>query len=381
MIVAALLVGVLTGASAAAEAAAPRWQTVPVTKADDHAVVLAAGRVWVMNNNTAGGDRFVTKSARISNGKLSSWVTATLEGFSGWSTTGLLGGPLVFIAAQPGTPIPKIWGVTLRPNGTLGKPAELRGAPAPPSSAGSGVIQLPDRAVTFADPHYGTEIDPPHLGMCCDVNGEIADYHSFIPPRSGPIPTLGLDRRGRLWLAWKPSRGRNAQIVELDRKTLQPLGKPLVAPALSVFSIVDLACTDVCRLIMEGASRSSAARNFSWAPGERSPTPIRPPGKDPGTVIGARADGGQLALAYSAGSTDQGSFAVSVARGDKRGGHLRLVSSIAIPPTIGSFANGENLTIGPVGTFGPGGFAAVAVYEQFTGGNKVLVRVAILPLR
>jgi hypothetical protein len=387
LIAAAVLVGVLAGASAAA-VAAPRWETVPVTKADDHFAVLAAGRVWFFNNGTADTGRFITKSARVVKGGLSSWVTGTLGGTKGWVNAGLLGQDLIFSANQAGLGN-KLWAVALRPDGTLGKPRDVLGAPTPASSGSSPVVRLRDRPVELVDAcDYGVPCpgnNPlPHLGACCDVGGNVSDLSSIAPPSTSPVATLGLDRRGRLWLAWTPyviKNGNRANVVELDTKTLEPRGKPLAAPSsLSVFSIVDLACTDICRLVMEGASRSIAARNFSWAPGERSPTPISPPGKEPGGVIGVRADGNRLLAAYSAGSPDHGNLAVRVARGDKRGRNLRLVSSIAIPPTIGSFANGENLTIGPVGTFGSGGFAAVAVYEQFSGGNKVLVRVAILPL-
>lgn len=368
------LVAAASGASAASEST-PRWQPVPVTKADDHAVAWASGRVWIFNNGAADTGRFVTKSARIVNGGVASWATATLGGTRGWINLGLHGQDLIFRTSQAGA----LQAVRLLPNGRLGKPTEVSGAPTPSSSGGSLVIRLPDRAVRIAGAGQAAS---PHVGVCCDVQGEAADYSSFIPPSSLPVPLLGLDRHGRLWLAWAPGRQgkKPAQIVELDPSTLEPRGNPASVPGSLVLTrIIDLACANDCRLVMSAFSRSRTGTNFSWAPGEQSPTTISPPGQNPG-VIGARTAGGHLIVAYSA----DGGSTVRLARGNERGTALRLVSSISLPGIVGTAERGAFLTVGPVGAFGPNGFAAVAVYETGShspGGYKAYVRVAILPLR
>jgi hypothetical protein len=386
---ATVLVAALAVAVGSAAGATPRWQPVPGVGADDREVVWAAGRAWFMNNNTTGSDRFTTKSARIAGGRLSGWVTASRAGMSGWTNLGLEGDGLVFATStpRPGSP-PPFRSIRLLPNGKLGAPEELHGAAPSAFSTAVAVVRLPDRLVYEVDAcryrpggSCGNE-RVVHLGLCCDVNGEAVDYASIAPPATAPLAVTGLDRQGRIWLAWTQARGnRPPQAVQIDPATLQPRGRPSAAPgSLLAAKIVDLACSDTCRLVLTGAARGTRDTSFTWAPGERSLTPIRPPGTR-ALVIAARPGPGRLDLAFNfTRGSAAGDRALGVGRGDARGARLRLASSIAIPQTLGPFERGIQLTLEPMGSFGPGGFVASAVWENF-GTGRATVQAAVLPLR
>jgi hypothetical protein len=381
----AALAAVLAGAIAATAAAAtPRWQDVPGAKADDHVVIWGGGRVWFANNSTSGAPRFTIRSARVAGGRLGSWATAGVDGVRPTDFEAVLGDELVFQTSLTTPPL----AVQLLPNGTLGRPVQLGGAPPPPSSSGTIVVRLPDRSVELVNANRSATNLVPHLGACCDVNGQVVDYASIARPGIRPLGKLGLDRHGRLWLAWAPGFiSRNpAEIVELDPATLQPLGAPTAVPVLTLVQIVELGCADACRLVLTGGVPKTDHRlprtttTFSWAPGEALPTPIALPDAPDGFLVAARVSNGSLDVAYDAHAAD-GELKAVVARGDARGAHLRRVSSISVPQFLaGGVARGVALTIGPLGAFGPGAFAAVTVYEggPSTGGGAH-VRVAVLP--
>jgi hypothetical protein len=254
------------------------------------------------------------------------------------------------------------------------------------------VIQLRDRVVQLVNACDFRE--PPakpcsrdfevRIGVCCDENGEAADYSSFVKRGLRP-PLLGLDRRSRLWLAWTEARQeRPAQIVQVDPMTLEPRGTPAVVPG-SPFAtrIVDFACSDVCRLVMEGFKRMKGrvppdklVRNFAWAPGEPSLTPMVLPGSNE-IVFGVRLwpRGLEIAFNRSVGPNAE-TREVAVGRRDARGHGVRVTSSIEVPSSLGSFERGLLPTIEPrVGAFGPSGFVTTALYE---GRGKQVVRATVL---
>lgn len=382
----ALVAAILTGLASAAGAAPPSWQTVPVTKPDDHMAVVAADRVWVFNNGADSGP-FVMKSARISGSKLGPWSTATLGGSSGWLNEGLHGQDLVFLTSSGRQG--ELLSVRLQPSGGLGKPVITHGAPAPSASGGSAVIQLPDRVVRVVDAcDYGVpgcaSGNVIRMGICCDTNADVRDYSSLIPPSQSATTLLGLDRHGRLWLAWAPYRQsltQQAQLVQLDPATLAPRGKFVTVPgALGFTQMLDFACADVCHLVMYAVLRAKrTSGTFSWAAGETSATLIAGPDKG-AAAIAVRASARHLDLAYG-GHDQKGVLTVALVRASPRGTNPKPAGDLVVPPGIGSASRGVQLTIGPVGTFGTEGFLAVTVYEPFSGSGKAQVRVALLPLR
>ena len=373
ILVAVVLVGV-----GAAAAPAPRWQVVPGGQADNEAVLWSAGRLWFLTHGRSGA--YVVRSGRLSKGRLSDWKTARPALPAGsWVYQSGPGRDLLFTTsgAAPGSPL---LAFRLMPNGTLGAAAPLGGAPVPDSSGGSQVIQLADRAVRLVGIQGRRNEPVPHLGACCDVGGAPVDFASFIPPNSAARALLGVDRSGRVWLAWVPGRQgqkQQAQLVELYPATLKPHGRPVSVPGFRGFvRIRALVCADTCRVLVEGIA-GRGMRAALWGLGERAKV-VPPPAKKKcadgacGSVIDARQVRGHLLVAYWGDPTEL-ALTVGVARADARGRHLRPVRSLVQPRRLG----GATLSSIPFGAFGPDGFAAVAVYS----GSRTPLRVAVLRAR
>jgi hypothetical protein len=383
---AGLAVGALAGVAAtvALGAAKPSWQTIPVG-VDERGTFFGAGRAWFYSGVDSGN--FSAKSARVAGGKLSGWSTAALPGSGSWNVAGVDGQELVF-----STPGGELQAVKLLPNGRFGaRRAFTSGGPPPAYSTGSSYARLPDRVVQLVN--YCDYLKPPQkecrnfeyrAGACCDENGEAVVYASFVKFSPAGPPRLGLDRTGRLWLAWDgPRPERPGGIVQLDPKTLEPRGKP-ASPlgAIVYMKIVELVCSDVCRLVVQAYRRGVRTQNpnYTWAPGERALTAIRLPARE-SRVFAARAGPGRLELAFnfSTGGPERTVGMVGAGRSDPRGRNARLTSSLEVPQMLGSFATGSLLTIEPRnGVFGPSGFVTTAVYEKRGRGT---VRAAVLPLR
>jgi hypothetical protein len=378
------------GGSSSARVSAPQWQTVPgVNDANDiEFAVWAAGRLWIGSLGSNGAVRLV--SGRVAGGRLTAWVTTTLPGPPGIRQ----GEYLVSAGTGADGVTPDVKAVKLLPNGKVSGLTEFGGAPAPRSSGAAIIAQLPDRVVLIETITVGGGgQERHHSGACCDVTGKPVDWNSFLP--YGASARFGVDRPGRLWLAWYIPTRPDATMVELDTATLQPRGKPATAPG-PTYRIDDMVCAERCRLVIEGNYRDrrpNASHFWSWAPGERSVTQMTLPGGSPGAVaqfIGAHDYNGRLVAAYQ-GLDTRSNAVISLARGSSRGGGLRVIRSITAPYTLGSTDDSAMLvgrSWGPgsgwgVGAaFGPNGFAAVLNYDGFIGHNygKGLVRVAILSL-
>ena len=200
--------------------------------------------------------------------------------------------------------------VKLLPSGRFGARRDFdTGAPPAAYSTGSSVMQLSDRVVRIVNacdfrlpPQKACRDFEFRTGVCCTVDGETTDYGRFVKHSSFTPPQLGLDRRGRLWLAWKGSRPEHpAEIVQLDPQTLEPRGKPTAIPGTFVYvKSTALVCSDVCRIVLQASKRGqrSPNTNYTWAPGERSLTPIKLPGSG-ATIFAARAGPGRLELAFN----------------------------------------------------------------------------------
>jgi hypothetical protein len=293
-----------------------------------------------------------------------------------------LGNELVYwFAVLPpedrGNPEKALRAVELLPNGKLAKPRPLVGAPPPAVSSGSAVIRLPDRPVQLVGVDRGALATD--TGACCDLEGKAVNYRGFIPTYASAM--LGLDRRGRVWLAWIPSRkNQKAGIVELDPETLLARSKPSTMPGQLNYAGIArpfkaLVCSDVCRLVVTGFTPGGGSGDFSWAPGETALTRLRTPAN--GTIEAAQLDSaGRLMAAYW---YKQGNAVrIGLARGNARGSSLRQVSSIEQPQTLPNVHRGEHPSLGTrigVGAFGPQGYAIFAGYTTY---YTVTMRAAIL---
>lgn len=373
------------GVGSAQVAATPQWQTAPVDSNGIQFAVWAAGRLWIGNWGGNGAARLV--SARVVNGRLTSWVNANVS-LGGFVSTfnAVVGENLVYSATGADGVTPDVKGAKLLPNGKVNALVDLGGAPAPQSSGATLFAQLPDRAVSQATISVGR--DGHHAGACCDANGKVVDWNSFLP--YGTSARFGVDRHGRLWLAWQIPRKPVAAMVELDTKTLQPRGKPAPAPGLAS-RIDEMVCAERCRLVIEGnyGNRSPNANHFwSWAPGERSVTQLKlPKSYSPSGVpqlLGAHDQRGHLVVAFAVQDKNS-AMVIGLTRGDAKGGNARVVQSIVAPYSIGPLKNplgfytavwGPGSGWGTGAAFGPNGFAPAVEYQ----GDKEAVRVAILKL-
>jgi hypothetical protein len=386
VIAAIVAAGTLVGGSAGSAhvTTAPQWQTVPVDNYGIQFAVWAAGRLWIGSWGGSGDARMV--SARVSSGRLTGWVTAKVS-LGGFVSTfyNVLGEYLVYSATGADGVTPEVKGVKLLPNGKVSALTDLGGAPAAQSSGATFFAQLPDRVVAQATISAGR--NGHHAGGCCDANGKVVDWNSFLP--YGTFARFGVDRHGRLWLAWSRPGKPAASMVELDTATLQPKGKPATAPG-QTNKIDEMVCAERCRLVIEGNYRDrrpNAHHFWSWAPGERSVTQIKAPRDySPSQVPqlrGAHDQRGHLVVVFTSQDKNSGTV-IALARGDVRGGNARIARSIVAPYSIGSKNDpsyylatwGPGSGWGSGAAFGPNGFAAVAEYQD----GKVAVRVAILPL-
>jgi hypothetical protein len=376
---AAIAIAAVVGSSAAA---APRWVVIPPGTADFHdTAVSSVGRLWFLRPTSTGG--YTVRSARLAGGRLVDWKRASSDlGRGNWVY--LSGSDRDLIFTTTGGATAPMLAVRLQPNGQLGDPVALGGA-ATPSASGGHFAQLRDRAVRLHGVTRSSNEFVPVLGVCCDVAGKVVGLGS-LPASVGALALLGVDRAGRLWIAWASGRGgprSQARMVELDPATLRPRGQPRMAPGFRGFvKIRALVCTDVCRVLVEGTV-GRATKVASWAPGEARSTTMRVPHRarcspyNCGGVIDARADGGRLNVAYWSDASQLG-YTIGTARADANGRNLRRVSSIRLPAQLGPFGRALFLDSRPAGALGSDGFAALAFYSN---GRRSSFRVALLPIR
>lgn len=366
------------GVSSAATNAEPRWQVAPNFSHDSPRFAWAGGRFWSLSRPDSG---WIGKSAPVRSGRLGSWVSAKARGTRDWAFVAVLGDDLVLNVPTPGGVFQEdsLRTIRLRADGTFGSPSAITGARTPESSVGSSLVRLPDRAVQLvAIPKPGRDFasDP---GACCNIDGETVNYKSIPSLRNVSAFKLGLDNRGRLWLAWTPG-GRKGQagMVQLEPSTLLPRGAPASLPGRLSFwelqnDLVELVCTSVCRLVVSALLPGQGFGSFSWAPGERAATRLRPPVPGPGntSVTAAGDDKGRLLVVYWYNDRSNVTW-TALARGDARGSRLTRTSAIELPQRLRGFTGPELGSSLGLGVFGPGGFATVAVYGGLT------MRVAIL---
>ncbi len=388
VVVAAVLVVAGLVPAGADAAAAPRWKRVPAS-IEYNLPFLAAGRLWFMRppSSDPNGSWTVAASARVANRRLGPWSTTphtALAEVNWWLLEADRDG-LVF---QWDKDIDyanwRLVRVPLLPDGTVGAAADIvGGAPPPESSEGGEFVQLPDRLVrlvTIGNPR--NELSP-FPGVCCDANGQAVNY-AGLAGGNGAL-RLGLDRTGRLWLAWqRNTRPRfDTRIVQLDPATLRPLGVPAAIPGLPGGKIEAMTCTDTCRLLRWGRDGRKITVVL-WGPGDPAPRRIRSP--FPPTcdicepVIGARHVDGHLVVAFLGTAGTPGSYRVALVRGDALGRNMRVVDSLRVPSTLGrtSFVTGD-----PTGSLTSEGLAVIANYTDvpLNGNMTMFLRVAALPLR
>jgi hypothetical protein len=298
-------------------------------------------------------------------------------------------GPMMIVGPQLYYHLPDISGkpgelrtVPLLANGKLGAPSAAPVDPetVPPKQFDPVVvdgIQVGDRVVWIL---AGGGSSAFYLWACCTRAGELSPLTRLIDPKRDMASLqLGLDSRGRLWLAWLDMLRRKswggARMVELDPDTLSPrTAKPLVSPGSDTWvQPLRLVCGSLCR----ATAVSLRGGINTWAPGERATT-LMP--------LGTRSQpAGLLDMSFSSGKLVVGSVKtltyrrppwsaeeISIVRGDARGAHARKVTSTAPVP----FKPSSRYMWQPpmYGAFVPGALVFFKLYYNFRGGDsRVLV--------
>ena len=358
-------VSATTLAGAAPAAPAPgAWKTIPGVRADFGqgiaAVGWASGRAWVALTG-AGGNTMSVTSARVAGRSLSGFETTRLN--ASMYVRMIAGSELVYSVSQ--TNSDSLLARQLLPNGRLGPPTvPLDPKPIAPNQdlSAQAALRVGGRTV-WALP--GASRTGSVLWVCCTADGSGQNLTRFVDRQSSPARPvhLGIDARGRLWLAWHDATG--VKIVELDPVNLVPrTATPIRAPGRGVERF-HMVCAATCRLVIE----AYRVVILSWAPGERSPTTIAR-GRN---VFGETRSPRLLAAAYRSGKLavayipEDAPYGVRVVRGDARGAQARRVGRLR--------KSLEGVTTHAA--FGPAGLVAVTPVNAF---ELSAVRIGLIRL-
>ncbi len=392
-------VAALAGSAAETAPAAktkPQWQLFPGAKMDVGRPLLAFGwaanRVWVVAPYK---EDPILWSARVSGSALAGFMTTRVPADAS-RLFPIADGALVLGDVQR---TDAYFAAPLLANGRLGASKAVaddllaRARERAPRLARVGIedgIRVADRTVWILS-GAGTD-KKGYLLACCSEGGAAGDV---ITRGSALLLFLqiGLDTRGRIWLAWLDTAGYAAargvpRLVELDPSTLA-LRTELAVPGL-IADRIELACAATCRVV----AQSAAGDIVSWAPGERSPTRIAShynwpkgaaqPYPYPAFLLAASYRSGRLVVAYQQRSRGRaGRDEIRVVRGDARGARSRVVgATIAIPngwppgklyPPVSS--------LWPVyASFVPRGLVAIGTFQYTQAGAPSPVIGAFVPL-
>ena len=372
-----------TGADASTEAK-PNWLLIRgfwPSGTGPEVAGSAAGRGWLgFRRGDSTSRSLVLGSARRVGGKTSFAKTVLPKSQ----------GPMMIVGSQLYYHLPDLSGkpgelrtVPLLANGRVGAPTAAPVDPEtlPPQQfdpVALDGIQVGDRVVWML---AGGGSSAVYLWACCTRAGELSPLTRLInPKRNMSSLQLGLDSRGRLWLAWLDLYRRKSwggvRMVELDPDTLSPrTPKPLVSPGSdSWVQPLRLVCGNLCRAIAVNLGGGIG----TWAPGERSATMMRLGTREsPAGLLDMSFRSGKLVIGSSRTLTYRrppwNAEEISIVRGDARGSHARRVSSIA-PAPFG--ANSPFMWQPPIyGAFVPGGLVFFKLYYNFRGSEQTRVLV------
>jgi len=174
--------------------------------------------------------------------------------------------------------------------------------------------------------------------VCCTPSGEPTDVASALVNKLKFVPLsvrLGVDAKGRVWLAWAETVNAgllSVHLVELDAATLAPTVTKSYGPAgngggggSQASDSFTLACSDTCHLVF-----SSRTGILDWD-GNGAPVKLVATRGVPGPGLLAAAYVGQrLEIVTTKGSGDYG-WQVIASREATRAGGLAAIASAAVP--------------------------------------------------
>ena len=406
----ALAAGVAKPRATEATAPKPKWQVLAGVKANNTSnpaprlLGWASGRVWAGYDDIRKfDDGFLTLvSVRPAGRALTSAVKSELVRVRGpflimgsellYHPSGSVNGRIVSDE--------ELHMARMLPSGRLGPSRQVPDNPEkrPPQELHPGVIDTIDvggRTVWLlgafenfeaANGNFGYRI---HLWICCSETDELVtltplvrntkNVHSF---------SLGLDIKGRLWLAWS----NPVRMVQLDPITLKP--RSALFAVKQTPDKFAFACAATCRVV--GSDGDSIS---TWSAGERNWTRILRSSKttrvhslrgwrtlsDPNywpNLLAASYRAGKLEVAYrSQEANPKTGFdqKITVVRGNARGSRARSVGSLVLPAGFNQLnADRYVLFHGAHATFVPGGLVALGTYTGGVGRSRVIA--AFVPL-
>lgn len=232
-------------------------------------------------------------SARVSGGKLSSFVTTTV-GNSGGTLVPFLGDVLAFYVGNydefltaPLLPSGRLGAQKRVPEDFLAKAQErIPKACSAHAADGTRVGNRTFWAVSGASQKKGCQAEvfggDPFFLACCDQSGAASLPIPHINPymRGAIGVDISSDAKGRIWLLWLDNtcctgayRG-TARLVEIDPATMALRTPPYAVPTGRVDNL-KLACASVCRAVVQTAGGNLA----SWAPRRPLADDRRPQGR------------------------------------------------------------------------------------------------------
>ncbi|HXY16970.1 MAG TPA: hypothetical protein VEH79_02230 [Gaiellaceae bacterium] len=316
---AATLLAAAHGAASASSTAKPRWKPIPV-KVNGIAGFFrefgwASGRIWfgvegsvpqpTGTCTTCAIQVGIVWSAKIVNGALTSFVSSRVTDDQ-LGQSSFVGSSLVELDdAAP-----------LLASGKVGAWAPIAGTPAQtthdqlfpngPGLQASGSVTVGGRTIWAV---AGTGM----LAACCTAAGQPVDLSSITSSRLKLNQTsvrLGLDSKGRVWLAWSELlQGPfvTVHLAELDPATLTARSSKSYGPVANgagggsqVEDDFTMACGDSCRLLF-----GTLAGIQSWG-GDGPPTKLVGGIRSGFVFLAAGYVGHKLALVTAKGSSDYG---------------------------------------------------------------------------
>lgn len=375
-----------TSGADASTAAKPKWLLIRgfwPSGSGPEVEGSAAGRGWLGFNKGDGESRSTILGSLRRVGSSTSFAKTVLPKSRGPMM--IIGSQLYYHLLGSGTP-GELRSVPLLANGGIGTPTALPVDPEtiPPALYDPLVVAGVQVGARIVWVLAGSSVGTNNLWACCSRAGELSPLTRFMnPKRVMGFLQLGIDTKGRLWLAWLDAYPRKVwgavRMVELDPDTLSPrTPKPYVAPAPDSWLRPKLVCADLCRMVMEDLGGDI----FTWRPGERSaPRMHLGTRTHHATLVAATFRSGHLVVASSVPrqlrhppwNLDE----IALVRGDARGSHARRVRSVAPAPFGGSSPFQWAPPI--YGAFVPGAFVFFKLYYNFRHESETRVLVGSLP--
>ncbi len=349
----------------------------------------ASNRVWAgIENEAPRGTVLTLGSARVSGRSLAGYATSRVP-TDERQLMPIVGSELAFEAPRGLVTAP------LLANGRLGATTpvtddlEARAGERVPNLSGARIedgVRVGGRIVWALTAGSDTNLGKTYVLACCSESGEASElvlrkaaWQIFVH--------LGVDARGRLWLAWLDTTGYGAargvpRVAELAPSTLAMRSKPVGAPMIADKLL--LACATSCRIV----AQSAAGDIVSWAPGERSPTRVVRHGANaPAWLLDASYRSGRLAVVHQASTAQdpRGFQGVRVVRGDARGARAREIGAVTVPngwplggrPGYERFQGGEIVA----GRLVPRGLVVLVTFSvTLTGSDVPPTIAAFVPL-